>query len=94
MLDQVAILLILFVLWIGLRYWGARWLWLRAHEGRISFRSAQLIHAGFYFLLPLIGLPWARSGTDVAILVAAGVALFVFQLALARGYRRFLDRNA
>ena len=94
MLDTIAIFLILLILWIGLRYWGARWLWFRADEGRISLRFAQLIHAGFYFLLPLIGLPWARTATDVAILVAAGAFLFLFQLVLARGYREFLDRNA
>jgi len=93
LLDQVAIFLILFVLWIGLRYWGARWLWNRSHSGRMSLETAQLLHAGFYFLLPLIGLPWARSAIDVLVLIGLGVVLFGFQLLLARRYRSFLDRD-
>jgi hypothetical protein len=93
MLDQIGIVLILFILWIGLRYWGAHWLWLRVGIGRLSYDVAQALHAGIYALLPLLLLPWAHSRTDVAALIALSVGLFLFEVLLGRLYRWFTSRN-
>jgi hypothetical protein len=94
MLDQIAIFLILFVLWIGLRYWGALWIWRRVNRGQFSYDVGQALHAGIYAVLPLLGLPWVRTATDVAILVGLGILLFVFQFMLGRLYRWFIGRNS
>jgi hypothetical protein len=89
MLDQVAIVLILFILWIGLRYWGAHWLWARVNSGRISYDIGQALNAGMYALLPLLVLPWVTMPTDVAVVIGLSIGLFLFEFFLGRLYRKF-----
>jgi hypothetical protein len=93
MLDQIGIFLILVILWIGLRYWGAHWLWTRVDSGRLSYDVGQALHAGIYALVPLLALPWAHSPTDIAVLFALAVGLFLFEFLLGRLYRWFTSRN-
>jgi hypothetical protein len=93
MLDQIGIVLILFILWIGVRYWGARWLWARVNSGQLSYDTGQALNAGMYALLPLLVLPWATSPTDVAVVVGLSIGLFVFEFMLGRLYRWFIRRN-
>lgn len=93
MLDQIGIALILFILWIGLRYWGARWLWARVTRGQLAYDVGQALHAGIYALLPLLVLPWTSSPTDVAVLVGLSIGLFVFEFMLGRLYRWFTSHN-
>ena len=93
MTDQFGIVLILFILWMGLRYWGARWLWARVNRGKLSYDAGQALNAGMYALLPLLVLPWATSSIDVAVVVGLSIGLFVFEFLLGRLYRWFISRN-
>lgn len=93
MLDQIGIVLILFILWIGLRYWGARWLWARVNSGQISYDEGQGANAGMYALLPLLVLPWATSPLDVALILGISIGLFLFEFFLGRLYRWFIRNN-
>jgi hypothetical protein len=93
MLDQIGIVLILFILWMGLRYWGAHWLWARVNRGQLSYDMGQSLSAGMYALLPLLVLPWASSSTDLSVIVGFSVGLFAFEFMLGRLYRWFIRRN-
>lgn len=82
MLDQIAIFLSLLLLWIGFRFLFRRWLWRSMANGRITMKSAVVLHAASFAIVPLLALPfvpWAWM-----ILLVASITLFAFSIALSR----------
>jgi hypothetical protein len=91
MLDQIAIFLILVLLWIGARFVLMHWLWNAIGRGTVSQRTGQLLFAAMLGTLPLLALPWVLWAWPY--LLAAGIVLFLVQLAISGAYLAFLRRN-
>ena len=79
---ELPLFLIVVVLWIGFRFLFRRWLWRSVANGRVSMRTAVVLHSASFAVLPLLAIPfvpWAWI-----ILVLASVTLLVFSLAISR----------
>ena len=82
MLDQLAILLTLLILWIGGRFIARRWLWHSVARRRLTMRQAVLLNAASFAIIPLLALAFAPSAWLV--LLAASITIFVFELLMSR----------
>lgn len=90
-MDDIAILLIVVLLWIGLRFLLAHWLWGAVASGRLSNRVGQIAYAITLAVLPLLALPWVLWAWPF--LLAAAIVVFLVQLAFSGAYRAFLRGN-
>ena len=93
-LDDIAIFLILVLLWIGAQFLLSLRLYNMWGSGRWSFERALVIHSASVAVLPLLAVPWAGSMGGVITLLGAAGVLFVFEILLAQLFRRFLARNS
>src|SRR6187402_3682750 len=94
MLDSLAILATLVLLWIGFRFLFRRWLWRSPQVRRMSRRNVLILNAATFAILPLLAIPWAGSTTGVVLLLLASAVVFVFEMAMSKLSIRFDRGNA
>jgi hypothetical protein len=94
MLDSLAILATLILLWMGFRFLFRRWLWHSSRVRTMSRRNVLLLNAATFAVLPLLALPWAGSPTAAVLLLALAAIVFAFEMAISRLSIRFDKTNA
>jgi hypothetical protein len=94
MLDSLAILATLILLWIGFRFLFRRWMWRSAYARRMTRRTLLILNAATFAILPLLALPWAGSTTAVILLLVIAAGVFAFEMAISKLSIRFDGTNA
>ena len=94
MLDSLAILATLVLLWIGFRFLFRRWLWRSAYARNMSRRNVLILNAATFAILPLLAIPWAGSTTAVVLLLVIAAGVFVFEMAISKLSIRFDRTNS
>ena len=92
-MNDIAVFLIIVLLWIGFRFVFRQWLWRSAYGRNLSMRTATLLNAASFAILPLLALPWAGSTTAVVLLLVIAAGVFAFEIAIARLAVRFDKSN-